>query len=438
MKILLSSFLLFSLIQGVVAQQWMGLQDVLSVGLENNFSIQIAENRRTIARNNLTPGNAGYLPSLDLRGQFSGSLNNTNRSLLDGGQAEPLRSIHNTLGSASLNLGWTLFDGFRVRTNHKRLTALTEMSDLNTRFAVEQLIASLAAEYYNLVHQKRLLANQRYALDLSRERVRIDQERFLLGSGSRLQLLQAEVFLNADSSRVGRQEEQVRASRIRLRELMAAGDLKLPLEPVDSVIELRDILILETLLAAMEQNNTLLGLVEKNITLAEYDGQVVASRAYPYVQLNSGYGYSHNTYQSGSFSNQQTRGMNYGITVGINLFDGLNQRRQMQNAIIEQENARLEYAEVLRGLEADLLTTYNAYLNYLRLLDLETQNLEVAYETLDIAMERYRLGALSGLELREAQQSLLEAEERKLSILFQAKLAEIGLLRLAGNIDRYL
>jgi len=64
--------------------------------------------------------------------------------------------------------------------------------------------------------------------------------------------------------------------------------------------------------------------------------------------------------------------------------------------------------------------------------------LVVAYENHTIAMERYRLGELSGIQLREAQNALLEAEERRSISEYNTKLCEISLLQLSGRILTYL
>jgi outer membrane protein, adhesin transport system len=441
MKKLKFPFLNISLIVfmlgGASAQQTFSLQDCIQTGLERNFSLQVVRNQETIATNNVTLGNAGYLPNLNLRGQQSGTLNNTDQDFIDGSSISR-RDVHNTTSNANVSLGWTLFDGFRVQTTYERLGALREMGELSTRMSVENLVSRIAAEYFNFIQQQRLLDNLKYAVDLSRERVRIDEERFLIGSGSKLQLLQAQVFLNADSSRLSRQYEVVRASRIRLNELMAMDDMHMPLQVADTTIALKSLLIMENLREAAMRSNTSLLIASRNQTISELDRKLIASNAYPFVTLSSGYGVTFNTFGSGSMTQQQTLGMNYGVTVGITIFDGLNQRRRMNNATIEIENRQLIYQEVENGVMADLYTIYNAYLNNLRLLEMEEQNLNVANETLEIAIERYRLGALSGLELREAQKSLLEAEERLLTIQYQAKLAEISLLQIAGRVMEYL
>jgi len=433
---LIAALLVLSFFRGHT-QEVKTLQEVLEFGLENNYSIQMARKGQEISDNNFSRGNAGFFPSLDLRSQYSGTRNNTDRSNLDG-TTSSTRGVHNTVASVNLNLGWTIFDGFRVQTSYDRLGVLQEMGELNTQQAIETLIASLSVEYFNLIQQKQQLENLKFAVELSRERVRIDEERYLLGSGSRLNLLQAEVFLNADSARMTRQEEIVRASRIRLNELMAREDLRAGIEPTDTIIPLEDILILESLRGSAEENNTRLRAAAKNTTISEYDQKMVAANTYPYVSLSSGYGFSHNTYQTGTFTDQQTLGMNYGITLGMNLFDGFDQRRRMSNARIEVENSRLREDDARNSLMADLITNYEEYLNFFRLIEMESQNLDVAYETLNIAMERYRLGELSGIELREVQKNLLEAEERLLTVQYQAKLAEISLKYISGRITEYL
>jgi outer membrane protein TolC len=132
-----------------------------------------------------------------------------------------------------------------------------------------------------------------------------------------------------------------------------------------------------------------------------------------------------------------TNGMNYGVTVGVNIFDGMNQRRNIRNSTIDVENNKLKYNEIQQGVKADLITIYNAYTNYLRLISLEEQNLQTATENLEIAMDRYKLGSLSGLDLREVQKSLLDAKESLLTVEYQAKLAEISLMVISGRIMDY-
>jgi len=412
------------------------LQECIGTGLENNYSLRITRNSEEIARNNFTAGNAGFLPSLDLSGRHSGTLNNTTQNLTDGSQTNT-SGVFNTTSSAGVTLGMTIFNGFSVQTTYKKLNELKNIGELNTQMGIENLISNIASAYFNYVKQVRSWNNLEYALALSRERLRIDEERYLLGSSSKLNVLQSRVYFNADSSRLSKQTETVRATEIQLNELMAVEDLSRPFSSADTAIQVYTDLLYEKLLEETLNGNTSLLIAGSNKTVSEYDYRLVVSRSYPYLNLSSGYNYNLNTYSNSSSRNQLTNGVNYGLTLGMNLFDGFNQRRSIANSSIDRETKELRYQEVEQGVKADLLTIYNAYRNYLDLIALEEQNLSTATENLSIAMERYRLGNLSGLDLREVQLSLLEARESLLSVQYQAKLAEISLLLISGRIMDY-
>ncbi|HAM09348.1 MAG TPA: TolC family protein [Bacteroidales bacterium] len=436
MKLFILSITLLSFSLSSASQSVYSLNDCIAIGLEKNFSILVARNNETIAKNNFTAGNAGYLPSLDLTGRYGGTVNNNNQNL-SGGTTNSSSGIHNTTGTAGASLGWTIFDGFAVKTTYKKLNELKQLGALNTQMEVENLVSRIITGYYNYIRQVQTLNNLEYALTLSRERLRIDRDRYILGSSSKLQVLQSQVYLNADSSNLSKQFELVRAAQITLNELMAFEDLGQGFESADTLIEVDEYLLYEKLYDATLAGNTSLTIAARNMTVSEYDYKIITSRSYPYLNFSSGYNYTLNTYESGTIKNQTTNGLNYGLTFGVNIFDGFNQRRSITNSGIDVKNKELKYLEIEQGIKADLLTIYNVYSNNLRLIKLEEQNLQTATENLDIALERYKLGSLSGIDLREVQKSLLDAKDRLLSIQFQSKLAEISLKLISGTIMEY-
>ena len=436
MRFLSLSILVLSLYIPANSQVYYGLKECIATGLERNFSILIARNNETIAKNNYTLGNAGYLPSLDLTGHYNGTLNNTTQNFSDGSQTIST-GVNNTTSNAGVALGWTIFNGFSVQTTYKKLNELKQLGTLNTQLTVENLIADVISGYYNYILQVQLLNNMKYALTLSRERLRIDEERYLLGSSSKLEVLQSRVYVNADSSMLSKQFEVVRAAQIRLNEMMAVEDLSAEFLSRDTTIDVYPQLLYEKLFDETLAKNTNLAIASKNKNISEKDYKLVVSRSYPYLNLSSGYSYNYNTYSSGSNTNQFTSGMNYGLTLGVNIFDGFNQKRSIRNSSIDIKNKELQYLEIEQGVKADLITIYSAYANNLRLIILEDQNLMTATENLDIALERYKLGSLSGIDLREVQKSLLDAHERLISVHFQTKLAEISLMLISGGIMEY-
>ena len=404
-------------------------------GLENNFSLKIAKTQEQISDNNYTRGNAGYLPTITTTNRFGGTLNNTNQTLSDGSK-NISSGIHNNSGSANVNLDLTIFRGFQVQTTYQKLAELKKSGELNSQMNMENVVSRIMEEYYLHVQQLNLSKNLAYAVSLSRERVRIDEQRYLLGSSSKLELLQSMVYLNADSSQYAKQSENVLASQVRLKKLMALENLEENIMLKDTSIQIDTSLEYNGLLDLTLQQNTGLLLAGKDQVISELDYKIISGRSYPYLNLSSGYTYSYNRYETGNLKNQHVNGMNYGLTLGMDIYDGLERRREKMNAKIAIETRKYQFQEVEQEVKADLITIFYAYENNLKLMRLEEQNLEVARENLGIALERYKLGNLSGLDLREVQKSLLDAEERLISVQYLTKLAEISLLQISGQIMR--
>lgn len=413
------------------------LKSCLELGLQNNYSLRITRNEEQVSKNNATLGNAGYLPTLDLSAGYKGTLDNTDTKVRATGETNSENGVFDQTFNAGINLNWTIFDGFNITTNYQKLKELERQGETNTRIAIEDLIANLAAEYYNYVQQKIRLKNFRYAVSLSKERLRIVEERYHIGNFSRLDYQQAKVDFNADSAKYMKQQELLHTSRIRLNELMANENVDQPISIQDSLINVHARLNFAELWDATLQTNASLLKAEQNNTLARLDFKKVSSRDYPYVKMNGGYGYTLNKYDISANSRRSNLGLNVGLTVGFNLFDG-NRKRERRNARIAIQNARLEREQLEQALRADLSNLWQAYQNNLQMLNLERQNLVAAKENHEIAMERYMLGNLSGIEMREAQKSLLDAEERILSAEYDTKLCEISLLQISGKVTRYL
>ena len=414
------------------------LQECLNEGLQNNYSLKIQRNNQQVSDNNATLGNAGFLPTADLSGRYSGSSQDTETKLRDTREIVKENGIFNQTIDAGVNLNFTIFEGFNVSTTYKKLKELQGQGELNTRIAVENLVAGITAEYYNYIQQQIRLKNFKYAVALSKERLRVVEQRYRIGNFSGLDYQQAKVDFNSDSSAFMKQQEALQSSAIALNELLARENLNVPIAVADTSIEVASELQLEHLMSSMMENNTSLLSARRDSRLAMLDYKLKVSQTYPYVRLNAGYGYTLNKYNKGANYHRGSLGADFGVTIGMNIFDGNNLRRERRNAKINIENARLEQTDMEQTLKSDLYNIWQAYRNNLQVLDLEKENLVTARLNYEIAMERYMLGDLSGIEMREAQKSLLNAEERLLTASYNTKLCEISLLQISGQVQAYL
>lgn len=433
------SLVLFAFSMLLVGQDRLSLGACLRIGLEQNFDIRLSMNNQQVATNNATPGNAGMLPSVDLNSNFNTTATSGNDQFpMDESGKISTRASHTETWNAGFNLNWMIFEGFRAQTSYQKLNELKNTGELNTQLTIENLIATLSAEYYNFVQHTIHMKNMRSAVRLSAERLRIVEARYQIGNMSRLDLQQARVDFNTDSSRLIHQFEILNSSRIKLNELMGNIDVDRRFTPSDTVIHIHRLQNRDELQEKILTDNILLKLAEKNKQLSRLDIKTAQSQNFPYLRLTAGYGFTHFNYNRGNLDRQNTWGPNIGITLGFNLFDGFNKVREQKNARIQAENRQLESEQLHLSLNSQFTNIWLAYQNNLEVIALEEISLENARLNLEIAMDRYKLGDLSGIELREAQNNLRLAEERLVTAQYSAKLYEISLLQITGKIGEYL
>ena len=417
--------------------QIMTLKDCLETGIRESYQIRLVNISEEKSANNDSWLYAGGSPTLSATGSYSGSLSSNDATLASDGSTVSNRGVLDHTLNAQIRADWTVFDGFSIQATRSRLEELHNQGTIQTRVALEDYIASLTTEYYNLVRQTIHLKNLEYAAALSKERLRISSERYDMGGNSRLEMQQAQVYFNSDSAKSLKQHESVASANIRINRLMSNSDLRTVHVAADTAINLLTGLDYESLYNDMMETNSSLLRAESNRAVAQLDRRAVQSRNYPYLKVNAAYGLTHNIYGNSTYTDRTNWGPSFGATIGINLISG-KQRVQERNALLDELTADITIDQLELQLRANLEDFWQAYQNNLMLLELQEQNLKTAQETMDIAQERYLLGNLSGLEMREAQKSLLDAEESLLQVQYDTKVCEISLLQISGRIMQYL
>lgn len=418
-------------------QSVLSLEECVNIALEHNYGLRIVRNQEEILKNNNTLGNAGYLPVLDAAVAYDGELVNTD-SESSGGQKTSHNGVYNDGFDAGLDLNWTIFNGFKIKATKEKLELLQKQGELQTIIAVENLVGDIISEYNNLIYQNLKLKSLKYSIDLSQERVRVVEARYQTGASSNLELQQAKVDLNTDNYNYLKQQEKVIASRIALNKLLAAdnsADLYAPVNLADTAIVLHKIDSLNVMLEKLYEYNTELKLAANEIGVLEKERVAVRSQNLPYLKFKAGYGYNQRRYEVSNTKKNETLGLNYGLTLGMNLFNGLNTKRELRNAQLSIENSKLEAESKLLNLKEAFFNLYLLYENNEKILNMEKENLVVSKEYFERSMDKYKLGALSGIELREAQQNLLNAESRYLTAEYEIKLCEVSLRLLCGEFS---
>ncbi len=184
-----------------------------------------------------------------------------------------------------------------------------------------------------------------------------------------------------------------------------------------------------------EQLNPSLQAAFINKKIAELTLKEVKAAKYPLIGLNSGYEFNRSTSPTGFNTQFRANGLTYGLTASINIFNGFLQRQNERNAKIAINSSELTFDKTKQDLLTQLTTAFQNYNTYIELVKLERKNVELAKQNLSITLDKYRLGSIAPLELREAQRNAIDANSRYVEMQYQAKLAEIALKEISGTLN---
>jgi outer membrane protein TolC len=154
----------------------------------------------------------------------------------------------------------------------------------------------------------------------------------------------------------------------------------------------------------------------------------------PRITLSSGYNYQNSLSDAGFFKSNKTFGYNYGVSLTWNLFNGFASTLQYQNALIIVDKSDLRLRQTKALVESNLIIAFKNYEKNNEILALESENVSVAKENLDLAIEQIRLGSISPIEFRDVQKNYITAQSRLSSAQFNAKMSERDLLKQSGGL----
>ncbi len=407
------------------------IEQAIETALKNNYDISFAKNLSTEAKNSNTLGNAGMLPKVDINA--SGSFaNNATKQEFSTGQVIDKTGVVSQNISTGAYLTWTIFDGLKMFATHARLKELESMGMLNTKIQIENTLVNVINAYYTIVMEKQMILGLKENIGVSEERLKIAQKKFDIGTSSKVDVLQAKVDMNAQKSALMKETILLSDAKETLNQLLK--------QPEDNNFEVTDSIPLmndykyEDLKNAITAKNSDLLLAKKNIAISKYMIKEAKANYYPKLNLNANYIFTRAQNQAGFSLLNQNLGMNLGFTLGWTIFNGFNNATQVKNLKLNLENSNLEFENTKSLIQLGMIKAFKKYENALAILDLEKENNKLAKENLDIAMERFRIGNSTSIELKTAQQSYQDAIARLSTARYSAKVSETDLLKFSGSI----
>jgi outer membrane protein TolC len=413
-------------------QRLLTVKEAVEIALDNNYDIRLSKNDLQIAEENVTYGHAGMLPMVTANFTQSNSRQNSTQ-IQNTGVERSLDNAKNNSMSYGVSIGWTIFDGLGMFSRYESLQELQKQGDVLLKKTILTRVSDVLRTYYTIVEQQNLLEAMDSTIAISEERLRIAENRFAIGKASKLDVLNVQVNLNEDETSKVKQQEVVSSLKITLNNLLAR-DLTTEFDVVREVDVDESLALLDLFEKSKTYNPDLLAIgISKR--LAELELKTVKANRYPTIRLNGGYNFSESESSLGFTAQSNSRGLNYGVTASLNIFDGFNQRRSERVAKIQVDNADIMLQQQRSNVEATLSQAFQNYQTNISLSRLEDKNLQIAKQNLDITMEKYRIGTISPVEFRDAQENYLNAVVRYNATKLQAKLSEAQLKEIVGVVS---
>ncbi len=418
-------------VSALYSQESLTLEQAVDQALQHNFGIRIARNDAAIDDNNASWGNAGLMPQLTTTASTTHSVNNSKQTYVTGNIIDRTNAVSDAK-NLGVNLNWTLFDGMAMFANLQKLRTYRDMGELEARQAVESALSRVIIAYVDIVQQKQKRHSLQEATAISEQRLKLSEAKYRMGAESKFDLLSARVDLNQDRSALLSQEATLNRAKTLLNELLGRH-VDMAFDVADT-IAFRERLTLAQLRENLLQNNVELLWQRKNFRASALETSAAWGPRFPKVGVTAGYTITRSESQSGMVQSNKTHGFSYGLNASYTLFDGFNIQRKWQNARVAERSNELRIAEKQNQLEADLLRIYQQYTTNLTLIEMEKENVSVAHENVTVSVEKYRLGSISALQMRDIQIKYLDAVGRLISAQYTAKSAETELLALSGGL----
>jgi len=438
-KIKIACVLFLATLQGF-SQEILTKKEALAVALEHNFGIKIATNNLEVAKNNAGIYNSGYLPTAALNSGADYRNNNQKIIFTDpqtGNDAERVGTDAVTKSyNVSLGLNYTIFDGLGRKYNYQQLKETYNLTELQAKETIENTYLQLFTVYFQIARLSENTLNLEEALTISKRRLKRAKYQYEYGQSTRLELLNAEVDINNDSILVINATQQLSNAKRGLNLILGIEkDVNYQVETVVSFNKFMNFAALQEKTIA---NNTTLKQNEKNIAISEFNIKINKANYLPSLNFSTSYGFNRTENENlvNPFGARliTSDGLNAGLNLSWNVFDGGATKTRVANAKIALENQQILLEQQKVTIQNSLKNTWENYRNQLFILKAQEKNVQTTQNNFDRTQEKYKLGQVTSIEFRQAQINLINSKTAGNNAKFDAKVIELQLLQLSGDI----
>jgi outer membrane protein TolC len=411
------------------AQEVLTRDDAMKLALQHNYDVLVAEKNVETAANNASIYNSGYLPTANASGGGQITYNQgENRTVQGDFTFDPAEAYSY---NASVGLNYTIFNGLGRMYNYKQLKEQHNLTELQAKQIIENTILQLSSSYFEIAQLTINTKILKDALSVSRQRMKRAQYNFEFGSGTQLDVLNAEVDVNNDSINLLNSTQQLENAKRNLNLIM--GQQLENMFEVDTTVDFNLAIGKDELVKRALERNVLIQQTQSQLKNSEFAVKASRSGWFPSLSANAAFAYQGTENPNGAFlTGNESFGPQAGISLSWNIFDGGTTKTQMTNAKIALETQRIQQEQTALSVQRDVLNAYANFENALFTLKAQQANLKTTKRNFERSNEMFKQGQITSIEFRQAQLNMLNAQSSYSQAKFNAKNAELQLKQLSG------
>ena len=434
MKRIFYIFLILCCCTATNAQTILTAKEAVAIGVRNNFDIQLLRNDSASYALDKAYANALFYPRINAN--LGTTFNNNNQRQVFPDTVRAKNGIRSNQVVGSVNLNWTIFNGFKLVATKQKINEFVLLGDINIKNQVLNSSAEILNKYYSIVYNKQQLKAIEEQIVINEERKKLAETKLKVGLGAKPELLQAQVDLNAQLAAKLQLQNLISNLKEQLNQLINVN-ISTAYE-IEDTMKIAQGIVLSDFLSEASNLNPSLQLIKKNIDITNLTLKENKADKYPTLNFLSAYNYSrnNNTTVVNPFSPllSTNNGFNYGLGVSIPIFNNYTVKKAILQTKLDLEFLDISFKKRQSEIELGIYNAFKTYQVQQKVLQLEEENIGAAKENVAVSLQRFKSGLGIYLELREAQKSLEDANRRLFNAQYNTLIAEIELKKLKGDL----
>ncbi len=428
-KLIITCSILFTTLSFAQDKKWT-LEECVNYALENNISVQQAQNTLLINEQDVKAAKGRFLPTA--------SANTGHRLSIGNRELFPGQFVDRTDNSTFINVGvnQSIFNGFR-NLNLKRQSVLNyEANEYDLARIKDDISLNVVNAYLNVLFNKENLATAQAQFDFSEKQLQQVQELVNAGVQPMANVYDAKATLANDKQAITTAQNNYDLALLSLSQLLQLPSQGFDVEIMEVNLPSSALLYndVNPILNYAYENRSEIKLSETNIENAKIATKISKSGFYPSVSggysLGSNAFYSNLTDEEASFVDQinDQKAHQFNININIPIFSGFANKTAVAKSKIQEENAQLNFDQQKLNLESNIQRAYADAKAAFNSFEAATESMEAQKLAFNNSKERYDIGAMSTYDLEQARIRLINAKNAltnaKYDFVFKTKVLD--------------